>query len=106
MHDGHIIVVKLGGSLAGSAILLIGSAPWRAAVAGVSSCPAAAFADAVRQAQAKIGSAMPPLTTLLFSRWSNLDGRLQVSIPTFVSQIPQLQSRVRCEPEMCRFGRL
>jgi 5-(aminomethyl)-3-furanmethanol phosphate kinase len=56
MHDGHIIVVKLGGSLAGSRHL----ADW---VGALASCGGRSvvvpgggpFADAVRQAQAKIG---------------------------------------------------
>jgi aspartokinase-like uncharacterized kinase len=56
MHDGHIIVVKLGGSLAGSRHLV----DW---VGALASCGGRSvvvpgggpFADAVRQAQAKIG---------------------------------------------------
>jgi dihydroneopterin aldolase len=56
MHDGHIIVVKLGGSLTGSRHLV----DW---VGALASCGGRSvvvpgggpFADAVRQAQAKIG---------------------------------------------------
>jgi dihydroneopterin aldolase len=56
MHDGHIIVVKLGGSLTGSRHLV----DW---VGGLASCGGRSvvvpgggpFADTVRQAQAKIG---------------------------------------------------
>ncbi|MFZ0653991.1 MAG: hypothetical protein WAZ97_24440 [Pseudolabrys sp.] len=56
MHDGHFIVVKLGGSLAGSRHLV----DW---VGALASCGGRSvvvpgggpFADAVRQAQAKIG---------------------------------------------------
>jgi aspartokinase-like uncharacterized kinase len=56
MHDGHIIVVKLGGSLAGSRHL----ADWVGALASgggrsVVVPGGGPFADAVRQAQAEIG---------------------------------------------------
>jgi|ERR1700751_5093679 5-(aminomethyl)-3-furanmethanol phosphate kinase len=56
MHDSHIIVVKLGGSLAGSRYL----ADWVGALAscggqGVVVPGGGPFADAVRQAQANIG---------------------------------------------------
>ena len=89
MHDGHIIVVKLGGSLAGSRHL----ADWVGALAACGGRSVVVpgggpFADAVRAGTSKNRiSAIPPLTILLLSRWSNLDGRLQVSTPTFVSQI-------------------
>jgi 5-(aminomethyl)-3-furanmethanol phosphate kinase len=56
MHDGHIIVVKLGGSLAGSRHL----ADWIGALASCGGRSVVVpgggpFADAVRQAQTKIG---------------------------------------------------
>ena len=56
MHDGHIIVVKLGGSLAGSRHLV----DWVGALANCGGRSVVVpgggpFADAVRQAQAKIG---------------------------------------------------
>ena len=55
MHDGYVIVVKLGGSLAGSSHL----ADWTGALANCGGSAVVVpgggpFADAVRQAQAKI----------------------------------------------------